>query len=154
MNIEFIALEPRRDWMLVSRKLGLRYVDDTKGILAVDVEKFEPVAGVVLNNWTYNAVQAHFWVDNPFVLRHGFLEEVANYIFNTAGKNLIIGFVPADNEEALKLDKHIGFRETYRIPGGYMYDVDYVILEATREDLARWLPAEVEHGQERRARSA
>lgn len=144
MKIVFYPFVVDRDWGLAIQKLGIRFVEDTKGIIAVDEREKKVVAGCIMNNWTYSSVQVHFWIDKPMVLRHGFLEEIARYVFDVAHKDLMIGLVPADNEEALKLDKHIGFKETHRIKGGYMYDIDYVIMEARREDVLRWLPVKEE----------
>lgn len=153
MNVFFQGLDEDM-WYLAKAKIGVRAVEDMRGVFARDADTKVVLAGCVLNNWTYSAVHAHIWIDNPMVLRHGFLEEVANYVFNTSGKELMVGMVPGDNAEALKLDEHIGFKEKYRIKNGYMHDVDYVIMEATREDLARWLPQENENGWQERARSA
>lgn len=141
-----------KDWWLVIERLGIKLTEDTKGILAVRDGRI--VAGCVFNYWTYSSVQVHFWIDDKFVIRHGFFNEVADYAFNTCGKSRLIGLVPADNEEALKLDRHIGFKETHRIKDGYKVGVDFVMMEADRTDLSRWLNEEAPHGQERYARSA
>lgn len=135
MNVKFYGFDFERDWRMVADKLGIRWVDDTKGILAVADNGV--VAGCIMNNWTWNAVQVHFWIDSPMVLRHGFLEEVSHYVYDVAERGLMIGMVPADNEEALKLDRHIGFTELCRIPGGYMYDIDYVMLTLSKEEAAK-----------------
>ena len=155
MIVKFFPMVPKRDWSLVKRELGLKWVEDTRGIIAVDQVSGRVLAGCIFNNWTHNAVQVHFWISNPMVIRHGFFQEVCRYVFDVAGREKMVGMVPGDNAEALKLDKHLGFRETHRITGGYMYDVDYVILEAVRADLSRWLPQEeVVDGWERRTRRA
>mgnify|MGYP005865288301 CR=1 FL=1 len=141
----FRALTPQ-DWGLVDEHIGVKQTADTRGIVAVREDKI--VAICVFNYWSYSSVQAHFWIGDKFVIRHGFLHEVANYVFNTCGKELMVGVVPADNDKALKMDKHIGFRETHRIKNGYKIGVDFVLLEATREDLSRWLE-EVPHGYQK-----
>jgi RimJ/RimL family protein N-acetyltransferase len=135
-------MEPKLDWQMVIRNLGLKWVEDTKGILAIDLDKGQCVAGCILNNWTWNAAMIHLWIDNPLVLRHGFFQEIADYVFIQAGKEVLIGMVPGDNEDALKLNKHIGFKETHRIKGGFMHDIDYVIMEANKASLAHWLKKE------------
>ena len=139
MRIEYVSLNTNH-WPLVKDRLGLHWSTDTRGILALDCDDDDLiVAGVVLNNWAHNSVQAHIWIDNPMVIRHGLFNEVADFVFNVAQKELLLGVVPSDNEAALKLDQHIGFVEKYRIRDGYMQGIDYVILEARREDVARWL---------------
>ena len=77
------------------------------------------------------------------LFRHGFAEEVFNYIFNTAGRGVVIGVTPADNAPALKFNKHIGLVELYRIKDGYAQGVDYVVQELRKEN-CRY----IEHGKE------
>lgn len=137
-------------WGLVHEALGLRWVEDTRGIWAV--RDNAPVALCVLQNWTQSSVCAHLWVGNPMVLRHGFFEEVADFVFNKAGMYTMIGMVPANNEKALKLNKHIGLSELCRIPDGFSPGEDWVIMTANRESLSRWLGDE--DGFEERSRSA
>ena len=96
------------------------------------------VAAIVLDSWTANSCTAHIAIEDPLVLRHGFLELGCDFIFNHANRGVVIGLVPANNHKALKFDKHIGFKEVYRIKDGYAVDVDYVILEMRRES-CRWL---------------
>lgn len=105
---------------------------DTKGITAFD-EKGLPVAVCVFDSWSYNSCQIHIWIENAFVLRSGFAEEVFNFVFDS-GRTMIIGVTPADNDKALKFIKHMGFEEVYRIKDGYKIGVDYVITEIHKEN--------------------
>jgi hypothetical protein len=141
VNIEFIRMDADRDWASLHNVLPVNLCADTKGIIAVDTDTNAPVAVCIMDNWTHTAVQVHFAVMRPMVLRHGFLEEIAYYVYDFCGRDLMIGLVPASNEKALKLDKHIGFEEVYRVKDGYDVDVDYVILELRKEN-CRWLTSE------------
>ena len=105
---------------------------DTKGITAFD-EKGLPVAVCVFDSWSYNSCQIHIWIENAFVLRSGFAEEVFNFVFNS-GRTMIIGVTPADNDKALKFIKHMGFEEIFRIKDGYKIGVDYVVTEIRKEN--------------------
>ena len=149
MRVEFIGLKVKRDWKWVTKVLPVRLCEDTKGIIAIDVETNAPIAVCVMDGWTYTSVQVHFAIMRKMVLRHGFLEEVADFVFNKCGKDLMIGLVPGNNELALKMDSHIGFTEAYRVKDGFDKGVDYCILELRKED-CRWLEqptmAEVHHG--------
>lgn len=149
MNVVFLPLDVERDWHWVTKELPVALCEGVKGIVAVDTDTNAPVGVAVMDSWTYTTVQVHFAVMRPMVLKHGFLEEIADYVFNVCSKIKMIGLVPADNEKALKLDKHIGFKELYRLKDGYDFGVDYVIMELTRADAARWLNetiAEQHHG--------
>ena len=107
--------------------------EDTKGISAWD-EDGNPLAVCVLDSWSWNSCQIHIWIENAFVLKHGFAQEVFNYVFNTCERNLIIGVTPADNPKALKFIRHIGFEEIYRIKDGYKVGVDYVVTQIRKEN--------------------
>ena len=128
MDVHFRALHGPTDWGFVQEHMPLRRCEDTGGIVAIDREADETVAAVVFEKWTEASVHAHVIVVNPLVQRHGFIEEVMDYVFNVAGRKVIIGTVPADNEAALKLDEHIGFKEVARIPDGAYAGVDMVVL--------------------------
>lgn len=138
MRVEFIGLDMERHWPLVQNVLGVKRCEDTKGILAIDKESNAPVAVCVMDGWSHTSVQIHIAIGRKMVLRHGFLEEIADYVFNQCGRELMIGLVPGNNEAALKLDRHIGFTETYRVKDGFDRGVDYVVMEMRRED-CRWL---------------
>lgn len=77
------------------------------------------------------------------VLRWGLLKWAFRLVFVYNNRNLVTGLTPADNEKALRFNKHIGFREVYRVPEGYKPGVDYVLQEMTKAE-CRWLdlPAE------------
>ena len=149
MNVKFFPLVVERDWPWVSQTLGVKLCEDTKGIVAVDLESNAPVAVCVLDSWSRSSVQAHIRVIRKMALRHGFLEEVANYVYGTCGMEVMIGVVPGNNEAALKLDKHIGFTEKHRVKDGYDKGVDYVIMEMTREECPWYSEtlAEQHHGR-------
>ena len=137
MRFVFMPLTPPM-WPMVEEKLGLNWQEDIKGILVWDTKERTFAAGVIFEDWTYSSVQVHQWVENALVLRHGLYNEVVRYAMDVAGMLKLIGIVPEDNEAALKLNKHIGFREVCRIADGFKPGVASVILEADRNDLVRW----------------
>jgi len=65
-----------------------------------------------------------------------FLKEVFNYPFNKLKVKVIIGTVAGSNEKALKLDRHLGFRDVATIPDAHD-DGDLVILEM-RPEYCKW----------------
>jgi hypothetical protein len=50
--------------------------------------------------------------------------------------------VPSNNEKALKLDRHIGFKEVARIPNAVAEGVDYIVMCMEKSE-CRWLPEEL-----------
>ena len=115
---------------------------ESRGIVAID-EDGEYCAGVIFDTWSVTSGQCHVVIENPMVLRRGFLHEVFCYFFNTCGKILLVGVTPSNNDAALRFNKKIGFREVYRIPNGHDYNVAQVIQEM-RKDECRYL----NHGQQ------
>lgn len=99
------------------------------------------IVGMVgYSGWTPNSVGMHLALDKPAAIRallqHGF-----RYAFVQAEKQLVIGVTPGDNDRALKLNRHLGFRETYRVRDAWKPGVDLVIQELRRDD-CRWLKGE------------
>lgn len=136
--MSFRSFDFREDWHLVKIHLGLKWTEDTRGFVVMNGAEVAAIA--IFNNWSYSSVQLHWWTSTPMVFKHGMLEEVYNYAFNIGGLESILGIVPEDNEKALKLNAHIGLKEVGRIPNGYRNDIDYVIMQGTYEDLAKWNP--------------
>jgi L-amino acid N-acyltransferase YncA len=66
-----------------------------------------------------------------------FLRAVFNYPFNKLKLKVIIGTVAGNNEKALKLDRHLGFKDVAFIPDAHD-DGDLVILEM-RPHFCKWL---------------
>ena len=120
--------------------------EDTRGITALDdSDKVQAVC--ILDSWSYNSCNIHIWINSPFVLKHGFAEEIFNFVFSEeSGRTKIIGVTPADNLKAVKFIKHIGFNEVYRVLDGYKVGVDYVVTEMNK-DKCRYY----QNGKERRS---
>ena len=76
---------------------------------------------------------------DPMLLKHGFLEECHDFIFNHSGREVVYGMVPASNEKALKLNAHMGFTEKVRLDGAFAPGVDYIVMELRKEN-AKYLP--------------
>jgi hypothetical protein len=113
---------------------------DTIGITAID-HKSNIMAVAAMDSWAPNSCQLHWAIDNKMVLRHGFIEELCEFVFNTRGRSMIIGLVPSDNHLALKLNQHIGMTEVGRVKDGYKIGSDLVIMQLHR-DTCRWLTEE------------
>lgn len=62
------------------------------------------------------------------------LRVVFNYAFVTRGCELLIGIVNSKNEQAMRFDAHLGFKELHRIPGMHDDGGDIVILGLRKSD--------------------
>ena len=118
------------DWFLKRNKIC--QVNDVKGIVAWRDQ--EILAMVLLDTWSKNSCQIHVAIDSPIVLRHGYKEEVLDYVFQTCDRGMIIGVTPSDNKKALKFNDHIGFVEVYRIKDAHEVGIDLVVQELRKED--------------------
>jgi len=139
--IFFKQMDKPEEWDWIWKRARPMWMKDTTGIVAHD-EFGEIKAIVVFDSFTQDACNTHFAIDSPIAIRRGLFNEVANYVFNTCGKKRFFGLLPADNDKALKLDKHIGMVEVARIPHGYREGVDYIVLGMDRKQCARWLGEE------------
>jgi len=80
------------------------------------------------------AVQMHIAaVDEVNWMNRDLLWATFDYPFNKLGVSVILGQVCADNESALKLNRHLGFKVVAKIPDAHM-DGDLVIMAMRRED--------------------
>jgi len=113
--------------------------EDTTGFIALRGNKI--VGAVAFDSWAPNSCLAHIAIEDPFVLRHGFLELAFDFAFHHAGRGIILGMTPANNERALRFNRKIGFQEIYRLKDGYQTGIDYVAQEIRREN-CRWLAPE------------
>jgi hypothetical protein len=132
MRYNFKKLDAMHEWQWLVERAKPCLSEDMRGIVAYHGDKI--VAAVAIDNWSYNSGTIHIAVDDPFVFRWGFQNEVFDYIFETCGKGVVIGITPGDNAKALKFNTHMGFKEIYRIRDGYAVGVDYVVTELRKED--------------------
>ena len=139
MKLLFRALVGENDWGWVMKQVPILQNEDTTGIVAVDTDTDELVGACIMDNFTASSVQCHFMITSPMVLKHDFLEEIFNCLFNTCDKRVIYGLVPADNTKALQLNAHMGFTEKCRLEGAWKPDVDYVLMEMKKAD-CKYLP--------------
>jgi len=136
--IKFKSLTESHEWAWVKKRARPIMCEDSQGLIAYDEEGvIQAIA--VFDSFTVDACSVHFAIDNPFVIRHGFLHEIARHLFIDCGRERIFGLVPSNNEKALKLDKHIGMVPVARIPDAMSSGVDYVVLRMNKEE-CRWLP--------------
>ena len=59
---------------------------------------------------------------------------VFDYAFNTAGVETLIGVVNSNNEEAMKYDQNLGFKEVCRLEGMHDDGGDLVLFQMKKQD--------------------
>ena len=139
---EWTFFPSRSDELIwLKQRAECNITDDMNGLSCYRDNTLVGVVG--LESWSYNSVTIHLAIEDPLALKHGFQEEVFNYIFNTCDKGLVIGITPANNDRALKFNKNIGLVELYRIKDAYDVGIDYVVQQLRKEN-CRY----IDHGKE------
>jgi L-amino acid N-acyltransferase YncA len=138
--IEMHPITSVREWSWFKERTHVIRCEDTQGICAYMDGNLAAMA--VFDSFTVDSCSVHLAIDNPMVLRHGFLEAIAYHAYIVCGRTRLFGLVPDNNKRALKLDKHIGFKEVARIPHAVSENVGYIVMELHRRD-CRFLPEEV-----------
>lgn len=143
--MKFRPLDYHRDWQWVQINLPIAWTSDTKGIVAEN-EEGERLGAAICDQWTWTSVTVHQIILAPMILRHGFFEEVAEYVYVHADRAIMYGLVPSDNKRALKLNKNIGFTEVARLKDAVNFGIDMVILELRKND-CRFLSDELKDAE-------
>jgi hypothetical protein len=95
---------------------------------------------LLFDSWTHTSVVCHFAIPNPMAIRRGLFDVGYDYVFNTAGRRIMLGITPTDRPKALKLLRHMGWEELHRIKDGFADGVDLVYSRFTKE---QWLQKKV-----------
>ena len=135
--IQFKALDNQHEWEWFKGRTHVIQCEDSQGIVAVSAEG-NILAICVADSFSPDSCNVHMAIDNPIVIRSGFLSECGRHLFHHLKRNHIFGLVPSNNARALKFNKHIGWREVARIPDGVGTGTDYVILRMDKAE-CRWI---------------
>jgi len=93
--------------------------------------------GVIFQNYTERSICVHMAGYDPHWANRDLLWTVFDYAFNQLGCEWVLAQVPSHNEEALAIDKKLGFKELTRIPDVFP-DGDMIVLRMRREE-CKWL---------------
>lgn len=132
MKVVYKPLTPK-EWPEVHAAIHCIPMPDTRGVVAFGEDGGILACGVA-DTFSFTGCQVHLWINNPLVIRHGFLNEIFHYIFVTCDRLVIVGMVPGNNSKALRFNRHLGYTEVARIPDGFNFGVDYVIMQMKREE--------------------
>ena len=91
------------------------------------------VAVAGYTNFMPNACEMHIGSVGEHWASRDFLWAVFDYPFKKLGVKVILGQICADNTEALKLNRHLGFKVVAEIPDAHM-NGDLVIMAMRKED--------------------
>jgi RimJ/RimL family protein N-acetyltransferase len=134
MNIEIRQFNGPYDWGWVQKHVPLLRVQDTCGIVAVNTDTDTTVGAAIFDNFLYNSAQVSFISTTPMLHRHGFILEALNFALDACNKQYLYSFIREDNFKAIRLNKHVGFKEKMRIKEGFAKGCDFIVLELNRDD--------------------
>ncbi len=134
--VSIFSMRTQEEWEWMCQRTHPVLAKDTTGFVAYRGNRV--VAASVFDNWTANSCHVHLAIEDPFVLRHGFLEECCDFVFGYAERGLALAVIPETNEDSIRFSRHVGFREIFRVRNGYQKDVDLVFLELRKHE-CRWL---------------
>jgi hypothetical protein len=135
--MDFVPLLGAHEWDWMKARAHMITCEDSRGIVAYD-DKNRIAACCVFDSFTADSCNVHIAIDNPLVIRSGFLKEIFRYLFVESGRKRIFGFIPANNEKSLNFSKHVGWVEDKRITNGFATGIDYVVLCMEKAD-CRWI---------------
>ncbi len=134
------GLDKPEEWAWIESRAHPVRDEFTTGIVAYDDN--DRIAAVFLADaFSEHHCGVHLAIDNPMVIRKGFLNTCLDYVFNQRGVKRVFGQVPANNQKALRFNKRIGFKIASIIPDGYKTGVDLVIMRLDAAD-NRWKVAD------------
>lgn len=143
MNVRFRPMA-LADLMTVRQYMPYAVTETTRGLVAYDIDKAETLAIFLMDSWTRTSAQVHQVILKTMVIRHGWFEEVARYMFETAGRKKVFATVPDTHSKALSLNEKIGFEQVARLSDAWDDGIDYLVLEMTRESCNFWKPAQLQ----------
>jgi len=109
------------------------FCEGMKGIIALR-DNGSIAGGVILDSWTPNSCQVHIGAETPMVWKHGLHKEIFKYVFETCGRKFMFGFTPSTNDKAISFNKHVGFKEVYRVPDGHSDGTDFIVYRLDKAD--------------------
>lgn len=126
-----VRASPPEHYAWLIQRTSLAPTAGFRAIEAVDTEG--NIRGMVgFDFWMPNSCQVHMAVDAPIAWRR-LVYAAAEYIFEEAGKSVMLGLTRATNTPALRVIKAFGFKEVARVREGFGPGEDLVISELRKE---------------------
>jgi hypothetical protein len=138
MKVRFRAFVPA-DVLTVREHMPYALTEATTGIVAYNPDTTETLAVFVAEDWTQTSVSVHQVIVKTMVLRHGWLQEIADFIFTKAGRKKMYAVVPDVHAKAISLNEKIGFQQVARLDDAVAEGIDYLVMELKRENCPYWV---------------
>lgn len=126
---------PAEHYEWIARRAALTAKSDFRAIEAVDGERIVGMVGY--DDWTPNSCSMHVAVEHAIAIRR-LLKDAFAMPFVRLGFDVVFGRVLSTNEQALRFDLNLGFREVCFLRDAWAKDVGIHVLEMRREE-CRWI---------------
>lgn len=127
-----VRAAPPRDFAWLYQRTGFLLSGTGRAIEAVDSR--DRIHGMVgYDDWTPASVRMHVAVDAPAAVRP-LLRPAFLYPFAEVGVEVALIQVVSAHHRVVELARHLGFRETHRLAGGWAPGADLVWMELHRRD--------------------
>lgn len=134
MKLTYRLFEGPLDWGFIQEHLDIPRVQDTCGLMCIDEETNETVGAIILDNIWNNCCVFSGVITTPMVLKYGFGEECADFVFEGLGREYLYAYVRSDNKKSLRFNKRLGFETQMIMPDAYADGVDYIVQKMHRDD--------------------
>lgn len=134
MRVQFA---PQRRMRWLEQKTGCVLTRNARAIEVVDGAITRGM--VAFDAWTPQSAQAHMAVEAPILWRH-LLPAAARYLYETEGRQLAIGLIPASNGRSVRTALSLGFSLQHRVRDGWSAGVDLLVLEMRKQDCRSFRP--------------
>jgi hypothetical protein len=133
----FVAMTKPEEWNWATKRCFCMRMTDTQGVVVYD-NAGHIKAAAVFDSFTVDACCFHMAIDNPLVIRDGFFNQIAEYLFITCNRDRVFCHIAGDNKKALRLARKAGFTQSAVVSDGRAKGVDLIIFRMDRDD-NRWL---------------
>lgn len=120
----------------VAERTGVAWTPRARSVVACRGQDIR--AGVLLDDWTQNSVQAHIAAESAIAWRR-LVPEVLRYVFRDArfeaqrGVGVLLAGIRSDNTPALRFASHAGFEFQAKVPDVFGVGTDLLLLVLRRE---------------------
>jgi RimJ/RimL family protein N-acetyltransferase len=117
----------------ISSLTGTRF-DPKKDTSIGRVHNGKLVGGVLFTDYTGESISIHTASWDQHWISRDLLFVVFDYPFNQLEVKRIFGRVPESNYQALRFNRHCGFRDVARVEGVYKHNIAQIVMRCDRED--------------------
>ena len=93
-----------------------------------------PYGGVIFCNYTEESIAMHSGGFRKNWTNRDILYVMFDYPFRQLGVNRIFGYVPEDNDHAIRINENLGFVHVVTIPGMFKGNVGCYLMKMERDD--------------------